>query len=561
MRSIYDLRGYIMEYGLNFVYSANGEKKSSNDFDNEDFSIKSAEKDGVLSLTVCPKKEISFEKFEIIFNIEYKNVQRIFPNGYQSWTVSREYAPKDKMDEFNPRKFGIEKKNFNFHGMWCAGDLTFHQYPEKSGIFYGWSYGYIRENNEVELYASLSERAGYTLITFDCNDSLLKIEKDLEGVIFKEDKTVLSLAIIKDEYNKAFDKYFSLMDVQPPKVNRSCGYTTWYNYYTNVTEEIVRRDLESISKLDTKIDIFQIDDGYQRTVGDWLHTIESKFPTGMKAIADEIHSKNMKAGLWLAPFAATPKSYVFKEHKDWFVRDKKNKIRFASQNWGGFYALDIYNPGAREYIKNVFDTVLNVWGYDMVKLDFLYACCIIPIHGKSRGEIMCDAMDFLRECCGDKIILGCGVPLAPAFGKVDFCRIGADVGLSWDNFAFSREDVSTKHTLMNTVFRRHLDGRAFLNDPDVFLLRDSNIKMTLSQREIIAKVNSLCGNLLFVSDDVSEYSDKQKRIFVDTVTRNKAKILSARLDVHDNICIDYSLDGKNDSLVFNIKTGIEKITD
>ncbi|EKC48560.1 hypothetical protein OBE_15116, partial [human gut metagenome] len=41
---------------------------------------------------------------------------------------------------------------------------------------------------------------------------------------------------------------------------------------------------------------------------------------------------------------------------------------------------------------------------------------------------MCEAMDFLRECVGEKMILGCGVPLMPAFGKVDYCRIGADYG-------------------------------------------------------------------------------------------------------------------------------------
>ena len=91
---------------------------------------------------------------------------------------------------------------------------------------------------------------------------------------------------------------------------------------------------------------------------------------------------------------------------------------------------------------------------------------------------MCDAMDLIRELCGDKLILGCGVPLAPAFGKVDFCRIGADMALSWGKKPFSREDVSTKHALLNTIFRRELDGRAFLNDPDVFLLRDNNIKMS-----------------------------------------------------------------------------------
>ena len=261
----------------------------------------------------------------------------------------------------------------------------------------------------------------------------------------------------------------------------------------------------------------------------------------------------------VSSFAATPKSYVFKEHRDWLVHDEKGRIHYASHNWGGFFALDIYNDEAREYIRNVFDTVLNVWGYDMVKLDFLYACCIIPIHGKSRGEIMCDAMDLLREVCGDKIILGCGVPLAPAFGKVDFCRIGADVGLDWDKKPFSREDVSTQNTLLNTVFRRHLDGRAFLNDPDVFLLRESNLKMPLSQREIIAEVNSLCGNLLFVSDDVAEYNDKQRQIFTETVTRPKAKILSASIDINDDISIDYSLNGENGNLTFNIKTGIKRI--
>lgn len=548
-----------MELRFNFIYKTENETKKTTKIDNEDFSVAVSDSDGIISLTLKPNKKISFDKFEMTFDRQYKNTNRIFPNGYQSWTVSREYAPKDKMDEFNPRKFGVEKKNFNFLGMWGAGDLTFHQYPEKGGIFYGYSYGYIRQGGDITLYGSLSERAGYTIITFDTNESTVNIEKDLEGVWFDGEKEVLSLAIIDGEYDNAFDKYFELMNIDKPKVKRSCGYTTWYNYYTGVTEDIVRRDLDSISKLDTKVDIFQIDDGYERTVGDWLYPDEKKFPTGMKAIADEIHSNNMLAGLWLAPFAATPKSYVFKEHRDWLVHDEKGRIHYASHNWGGFFALDIYNDEAREYIRNVFDTVLNVWGYDMVKLDFLYACCIIPIHGKSRGEIMCDAMDLLREVCGDKIILGCGVPLAPAFGKVDFCRIGADVGLDWDKKPFSREDVSTQNTLLNTVFRRHLDGRAFLNDPDVFLLRESNLKMPLSQREIIAEVNSLCGNLLFVSDDVAEYDAKQKQIFTETVTRPKAKILSASIDINDDISIDYSLNGENGNLTFNIKTGIKRI--
>ena len=149
-------------------------------------------------------------------------------------------------------------------------------------------------------------------------------------------------------------------------------------------------------------------------------------------------------------------------------------------------------------------------------------------------------------------LLVAGVPEGGGFG-----RVGADVGLCWENKAFSREDVSTQNTLTNTIFRRHLDGRAFLNDPDVFLLRDNNIKMPLSKRKIIAQVNSLCGNLLFVSDDVSTYTDEQKQIFSDTITKPKAVINNAEFIKDKIIKIDYSVNGKNESLTFDLSTGLK----
>ena len=84
------------------------------------------------------------------------------------------------------------------------------------------------------------------------------------------------------------------------------------------------------------------------------------------------------------------------------------------------------------YVKTVFRTVIDDWGFSFVKLDFLYAACMTGAHGFSRGELMGRAMDFLRETVGDGKILGCGVPLASAFGVVDYCRIGCDVSLDWD---------------------------------------------------------------------------------------------------------------------------------
>lgn len=61
--------------------------------------------------------------------------------------------------------------------------------------------------------------------------------------------------------------------------------------------------MDSIKKPDIPFDCFQIDDGYQSEIADWLCASSKKFPSGMKSIADDIHSCGMIAGLRLAPFA------------------------------------------------------------------------------------------------------------------------------------------------------------------------------------------------------------------------------------------------------------------
>lgn len=515
---------------------------------------------GIITGDIIPKEEIEITEFSVSFKRSMEKDERIFSNGYQSWTLSREYAPNDKIRDF---LFGadwlmnsvfMEKTGVN-----RAGDAIFITTPHKRGIFTSSSYGYIRKGETVEIYGSLSERTGFTFLEFDGINGTITVKKDLVGVKFSEKRRVLDLAVIKDTYNAAFDKYFELMGVTCRQKERLCGYTTWYNYYGNITEDIVRRDLRALSDFGERVDIFQIDDGYQAAIGDWLITDKKKFPSGMKAVADAIHSNNMKAGLWLAPFGAVKSSRVFNEHPDWMVRDENGEPYVAGANWGKFYALDIYNEGAREYIRHFFDVVLNDWGYDMVKLDFLYAACMLPLHNKTRGEIMCDAMDLIRECCGEKLVLGCGVPLMPAFGKVDFCRIGADAGLDWRRHLYiNREAVSTCHTVNNSIFRRHLDGRAFMNDPDVFLLRKTNMHMSFKQRKLLAKVNGLFGSLLFTSDNVGEYGAEQEKVYRETMSMPEREIISAEYTGKEEITVKYIVSGENKTLVFNPEAGEER---
>lgn len=546
-----------MNVSFKLKYEADGKKFTASSVYTEHFSLNVKNADNRLYVSIKPETEIRITEFTVKIPYQFSAENKIFVNGYQSWTDSLEYEPDGQMQEFSRlTEFLVTKSPLKYIGFSKSGDNLFHKFPRKSGIFYGWSYAYVRNGSRVDIFGSLSERSGYTIITFDTANGCVYISKDLEGVTFNHEAELLAFTHISDEYDKAFDLYFEQMGIKCRENKRRTGYTTWYNYYGNINEKVVLRDLNSISKLDTKIDCFQIDDGYQNAIGDWLDTKEQKFPNGMKSIADSIHKNGMLAGLWLAPFAGTKSSKLYKQHKDWFIKDENGKPYKTGHNWGGFYSLDIYNEDVRAYLKHVFDVVLNEWGYDLVKLDFLYGACVLPIHNKTRGEIMCDAMELLRECCGDKLILGCGVPLMPAFGKVDYCRIGSDIALSWKPRKHAiREEVSTTHAVCNTVFRRHLDTRAWMNDPDVFLLRDKNIKTDFEQRKLLAKINSVFGSLLFISDNIEEYNCAQLEVLNETFAQKDIKMNRAELIQKDIMEIEYTENEVSYKLKFNVQTG------
>lgn len=299
-------------YQLSVAYKNADGQKITSDFITSDFEIKAEPSDDRLKMTVLPKSEIEITEFALTFPYNYVKDNRIFVNGYQSWTDSREYHPDEMMTVIH--KF-VRKKIFHSPSS-MGSDMHIVPQETKKGTFHGFSYSYIRNGNRIDLIGSVSERSGYTILFFDTNNNTVTVKKDLEGVKFREPAELLDLVWIQDEYNAAFDKYFEYMQIPPVEKKLSNGYTTWYNYYGNVTEKVVKRDLQAFDTLPEKVDIFQIDDGYQSAIGDWL-IVNEKFPSGMKSCADAIHEKGMKAGLWLAPFAATPNSKVFKEHSDW----------------------------------------------------------------------------------------------------------------------------------------------------------------------------------------------------------------------------------------------------
>lgn len=518
-----------------------------------------------LKISITPlSKPVKLLSVALIYDYKFKENEKFFYNGYQSWTTSREVTRNDVQKGllFPCNVIPIAKTFAN-----ASGDYRFTRYG-KSGFFHSFTYAYLKNDDKITLLGSLSERQGYTIFYADMTKNLLTIEKDVEGLTIENEYRLFDIKLFEGGYDEVFDAYFAAMKIKKPKVNHLAGYTSWYNYFQNINEEIILRDIEGLSRKEVEgANIFQIDDGTQTMVGDWLNINKQKFPNGLKPIVDKIHEKGLLAGLWLAPYSAQFKSKLVQEHPDWFVKEDNGKMMVGGYAWNGFYVLDLYNPEVREYLKGVFNEVLNVWGFDMVKLDFLYSVCMKPRNNKTRGTIMCDAMDFLRECCGDKLILGCGVPLGPSFGIVDACRISCDVELSFKDKYYTKvtnqEIISAKMAMNNTIFRRHLNKRAFINDPDVFFLRDDGMNpavFTWKQKLLLAKINHIFGSVLFVSDNVGNYDAAKIDALNESLKAFDGTVKDANYLDKNTISIEYSENGKNYTLTYDTLTGENTVT-
>ncbi|MBO4834719.1 MAG: alpha-galactosidase, partial [Lachnospiraceae bacterium] len=424
--------------------------------------------------------------------------ERFYLNGYQTWTGGKPLSlnSKERGLQHAPG-FLIRKLHLDRYG-----DLHFTNYPYQEGYSHGFSFGYFYKNDLYRLVASNDETNGYTVLIYESyynwgigylgdggnQFGRLTLQKDCVDLVLDVpcSFTAFDLYIGEGSCTEVFDGWFDAMGMLPRTTRRLKGYTSWYNRYEKISEQSILSDLEGCTRVLSEGDLFQVDDGWETNVGDWLSVDKAKFPHGIKYIADAIHEKGFLAGLWLSPFVCNTKSSVFREHPEWLLKvsgaypdwhmvphtetitaKDAPKRRYTGNlekdtgtasdtvypwyggvAWGGFVSLDFDDPEVIAYLEKVFSTVFDEWGFDMVKLDYLYGAAPFGTPAASdhaliretRGGRMCRAIDLLRRLCGSHMILGCGVPVWPAFGKVEYCRVSCDVTLNWDG-AFYRNMI------------------------------------------------------------------------------------------------------------------------
>ncbi|MFI9763926.1 glycoside hydrolase family 36 protein [Streptomyces sp. NPDC051963] len=271
---------------------------------------------------------------------------------------------------------------------------------------------------------------------------------------------------------------------------------SWYEYFTDVTEDDIHENLRAMDTLDLPIDVVQIDDGYQSALGDWL-TLSGRFRS-REGIADAIRARGRRAGIWTAPFLVDPGSELAAGRPDWLVRDADGTPLHAGVNWGhDLYVLDTTHPQAAAYLVEVF-TTLRTEGYDYFKVDFLYAGALDGVRHSGADALTAyrEGITLIRQAIGEEAyLLGCGAPILPSIGLFDAMRVSADTAPyrrpQADDYSQPGQDAAE----FTGVGRQWQHGRLWINDPDCLMARPA-----VETRERWAAHVEATGGLMASSD-------------------------------------------------------------
>lgn len=128
------------------------------------------------------------------------------------------------------------------------------------------------------------------------------------------------------------------------------GWSSWNNFRVHINEELICEQADAMvssGMKDAGYRFINIDDGYfgGRDKDGNLLSHPEKFPNGMKVVADHIHSRGLKAGIYSETGADTCGS------------------QWDNDKYG-------FGVGLWQHEEQDLNRMLNEWGYDFIKIDY-----------------------------------------------------------------------------------------------------------------------------------------------------------------------------------------------
>lgn len=306
------------------------------------------------------------------------------------------------------------------------------------------------------------------------------------------------------------------------------GWCSWYHYFHAVTETDLRSNLAHAGGW--PFDVFQLDDGFQSAIGDWL-TTNADFPTAVDGLAAAIVAEGRTPGIWIAPFLAAVDSEVAQRHPDWLATHWPSGaplVGMVNDAWGGRVGtLDTSQPEVLDHLESVARQLVSA-GYPYIKLDFTFAPSMRGGYadpGQTPAQRVRAGFEAIRRGAGeDTFLLGCGAPLGTAVGVVDGMRIGADVAPWWhpqpDQYrppGHLGGEPATVNAWRNTLSRSFLHRRLWLNDPDCLMLRAERTELEPEQVRAWALAVGVSGGMALVSDDLARLGPDARSLLDEVI--------------------------------------------
>jgi Melibiase len=302
------------------------------------------------------------------------------------------------------------------------------------------------------------------------------------------------------------------------------GWCSWYGYFSHVTQQDILRNADALKAYYKPfgLDYCLVDAGWQHAgdgengspIGGNWDSSNLKFPQGMKWLADQIHARGLRAGLWLSVFGNADKDF-YERHPDWFLHNAEGNAGLGS--WFGTYVADFSNPQLENYLEDLYRRHTLDWGYDYFKLDGENGTLRLWALNRARAAdpsldattAFRHALGLIRQAMNSKpgvFFSACG-PAYPteSMGIAQSARLGGDV--VGDQEPPSFRGVRTALEGMRRGYYTH--NIAWYADPDALVVRPP---LTDDEAQTWTSILGLSGQLLMLGDDMASLPTSRREL-------------------------------------------------
>jgi alpha-galactosidase len=299
------------------------------------------------------------------------------------------------------------------------------------------------------------------------------------------------------------------------------GWWSWTVYYgaINEGEVLANGDWQAEHLKSLGYRYFQIDEGYQYARGEYTTPNATQFPDGLRFVGHRLTGEGLTFGVWTAPFEVTSRAWIYEHHKDWLVHNAKGDPIPIGEVWHQktdvLYALDTTHPGAQQYMRDTYKTLVREWGVRFIKLDFMDTTAIEGSYYRPNTtalEAQRIGLQVIRDAVGEEVILDKdGSPMLNPVGLVDAGRISADTGHSFER---------TKNAASGIAARFYMQRNFFVNDPDAFNVTATHLMERANERSSISlgaaeasiALSAVSGGMYEIGDDMLVLGSEKDRL-------------------------------------------------